>query len=528
MKKNLLLVLCSVVLLSVGWLRISGLPLLAALVPLLLISHSYDSSRRSFFRMAGWTALTFCLWALATIWWVWYAVPTGVVAASLIQAVLFGAVFMLYHYISKRSRPVIANIIFICGWLAAEHLYLNGEISFPWLLLGNGFANDTWFVQWYEYTGVLGGSLWALVSNLLIFYAITCKCRKWWIREAIWIAGPIIISLAIYFGCKEPEGRQVTVTTIQPNIDPYQEKFDMPRSQQDSIMLSLAYDSPTDVDFLLLPETAIQDNLWENAIHNSMSIAKMRNFIRNERPGAQLISGATTLKKYATESEKTETARPMGQDMWYDIYNSAIAIDSTQNTQIHHKAKLVIGVEKMPYMTLLKPFTETIVDLVGSTGQLGTDKLYRIFSLNKADGTEIRSAAPISYESVYGEHFATFAQQGASIIFVITNDGWWRDTPGYKQHFSFSRLRAIETRRWVVRSANTGISGFISPCGEVKETIGWDKRGTVTSKVTLSSEVTFYARYGDYIGRISGYIFLLSLLYFIVYRFKLRSHLIDK
>ena len=95
--KKWLLVAGSVIMLSVGWLRISGLPLLAALVPLLLISNSYDSSRRSFWRMAGWTALTFCLWSVATIWWVWNAAPIGVFAATAVQVVLFGAVFMFCH-----------------------------------------------------------------------------------------------------------------------------------------------------------------------------------------------------------------------------------------------------------------------------------------------------------------------------------------------------------------------------------------------------------------------------------------------
>lgn len=528
MKKNLLFVILSVLLLSAGWLRISGLTLLAALVPLLLISSSYDSSRRSFFRMASWTALTLCLWSLTTIWWVWFAAPIGVAAATIVQAVLFGTVFMLYHYISKRSRPALANVILVCGWLAAEYLYLNGEISFPWLLLGNGFANDTWAVQWYEYTGSLGGSLWVLISNLLIFYAIIRRNKKYWTLEALWIVIPIIISLANYFGHKEQSGMEATVTAVQPNINPYTEKFDLPREMQDSIMLSLAAEAPTHADYILFPETAIDDNIWEEQIDNSFSLYRMRSFIRNERPGAQLITGASTHRHYSSDNEKTITARRLGDNEWYDAYNTALAIDSTDNIQLHHKAKLVIGVEMMPFMKLLAPLKETIVDLGGTTGQLGTDNLYRIFTLRKSNDIEIRSAAPICYESVYGEHFATFAQRGAGILFVITNDGWWGDTPGYKQHFSFSRLRAVETRRWVVRSANTGISGFISPRGDVTDTLGWDKRGTITRTVPLSCTITFYAANGDYLGRISSYILALSLLYFIVYRFRLKSHLIDK
>ena len=528
--KKWLLTAGSVTLLSVGWLRISGLPLLAALVPLLLISRSYDASRRAFWRMAGWTALTFCLWSVATVWWVWNAAPVGVFAATIVQVVLFGTVIMLYHYTSKRCRPALANVLLVCGWIAAEYVYLNGQISFPWLLLGNGFANDTWAIQWYEFTGALGGSLWVLISNLLIFQALTSPHRKrWWLREAAWTTIPLLLSLILFWSWQEPVGEEVTVTVVQPDIDPYTEKFSLPQREQDSVILALAAEAPVDADFIIAPETAIEDNLWENGngIGRSEAVNRYRTFLREERPGAQFVTGATTLKLYTEEREKTFTARPLGNGGWYDVYNSALAIDSAGGIAIHHKAKLVIGVEMMPFMGLLQPFTDFIVDLGGTTGQLGTDNHYRIFRLQREEG-EVRSAAPICYESVYGEHFATFARHGAQLLFVITNDGWWGDTPGYRQHFSFARMRAIETRKYVIRSANTGISGFINPRGDVLATLGWERRGTLTDTVPLSDEITFYALYGDVLGRVSCYTFLLSLLYYIVYRFRRRSHLIDE
>jgi apolipoprotein N-acyltransferase len=111
-------------------------------------------------------------------------------------------------------------------------------------------------------------------------------------------------------------------------------------------------------------------------------------------------------------------------------------------------------------------------------------------------------------------------------MMVITNDGWWHDTEGYRQHFSYSRLRAIETRRWVCRAANTGISGFISPSGEVVKSLGWDERGVLTHQVTPSRKVTLDAKAGDYLGRLGTYLWILSLLYYVSYRFRRRSHLV--
>ena len=96
------------------------------------------------------------------------------------------------------------------------------------------------------------------------------------------------------------------------------------------------------------------------------------------------------------------------------------------------------------------------------------------------------------------------------------------------QHFSFSRLRAIEHRRAVARSANTGISGFINARGDVVgPTLGWARRGVLTAPVALSDELTVYTRYGDYLGRIAQYVMLLCLLYYVAYRVKRRNYLVD-
>ncbi len=512
---------------SAGWYDVTGFTMLVALVPLLLISRSYDSSRRSFWKMLGWAALTFGLWNVACAWWVWYAAEIGTISSTCAQILLFGGIFMIYHYVSKRAKPYIAYIILVCGWIAAEYLYLTGEISFPWILIGNGFAFDTWAVQWYEYTGVFGGTLWVLAANLFIFQAIIKRSRGWLIASASLIAVPLLVSLTMFLTYRQPEGPEVTITVVQPNIDPYGEKFTLSQDEQNRNLMELASLAPAGVDIIAMPETCIDDTIWEHNMWGSPSMVQMREFMRMHYPEAELLTGAMTRKRYDRESEKSETARPMG-NYWYDVYNSAVAIDtSSVKPPIHHKVKLVIGAEKMPYMNILKPMASFIVDLGGTTGRLGIDNNRQVFRHLTPDGTEVAYAAPICYESVYGEHFADFTARGAQVMLIITNDGWWHDTPGHRQHFAFARLRAIESRRFIARSANTGISGFIDPRGDVRQTLGWAKRGALTDTVTLNGEVTFYARYGDYIGRISSFVFVLGLLYYIAYRFRRRSHLTD-
>ena len=163
-----------------------------------------------------------------------------------------------------------------------------------------------------------------------------------------------------------------------------------------------------------------------------------------------------------------------------------------------------------------------IVELGGTSGQLGVDRHPVNFQLDS-----IRIGAAICYESVYGDFFADFVRRGANVMSVITNDGWWGDTPGHRQHFSYSRLRAIETRRSIARSANTGISGFINGRGDVISTLGWDRRGTLSEQIALNDRITFYTRYGDYIARIACYVLLLSVLYYVAYRVRKRNHLVD-
>jgi len=121
-----------------------------------------------------------------------------------------------------------------------------------------------------------------------------------------------------------------------------------------------------------------------------------------------------------------------------------------------------------------------------------------------------------------------FVALGAGFLTVITNDGWWGDTPGYKQHLTFSQLRAIENRRSVVRSANTGISCFINQKGEIEQSLGWDEKGVLIQEINQNEEVTFYVKYGDIFGRVSAFlligIFVMGISDFLKSRSKNLKH----
>ena len=141
-------------------------------------------------------------------------------------------------------------------------------------------------------------------------------------------------------------------------------------------------------------------------------------------------------------------------------------------------------------------------------------QVYPVSCYTEEDPAQKTSIAPvICYESIYGEFTATQVRKGAELLCVLTNDGWWGDTPGYKQHFSFSRLRAIETRRWVIRSANTGTSGIINEYGEVMaQTLYW-KPAVLSATVPLLKTQTIFSQQGDYIGRSFSFVAVLIILF---------------
>jgi apolipoprotein N-acyltransferase len=162
------------------------------------------------------------------------------------------------------------------------------------------------------------------------------------------------------------------------------------------------------------------------------------------------------------KSVRTVAAARQSNDpnYWYTLHNSALWLGDTLS--YYHKSKLVPGTEQLPFVSTL-PFLESLaisLDENSASGTLG--KSDRAMAL----GDGVKVGPVICYESIYGDYVSDYVGDGAQWLAVVTNDAWWRNTAGHKQHFSYAKLRAIEQRKWVGRAANTGISGFINPQGE--------------------------------------------------------------
>ncbi len=517
-------------LLFVGW------------VPYLVLERQLTLQGARKRRVFAYTYLFLVLWNAFTTWWVSYAELGAGIAAVVLNALLMCLPLMAFRQTKKRLGNRVGYLSLPIFWIAFEQLHLSWDLTWPWLTLGNGFAAAPQWVQWYEYTGFLGGSVWVWVVNLLFFNELLKRIPSLSVSamEYASAADPIIakpakpgrLALALPFlalllpvllsyviGANYQEkGPPAEVVVVQPNLDPYVEKFEggakfVPYEEQLTRLLALSEQKLTPQTRLVLwPETALEESYWQNTIESNPKIRRIREWLARH-PGVALLTGITTIDSYPNKEAASETARFRDDLGYYDIFNTgAYFANATAPISFYHKSRLVPGVEKIP------PVLASVIshiDLGGTVGSVGSQPDRTVYPAPD-NAPDLRVAPIICYESIYGDFVAEYVKNGATLLGVITNDAWWHDSPGYRQLFSYGTLRCIETRRDLARSANTGFTGFINQKGEVIQReqawIPTASRGTVH----LNDEVTFYVRYGELIGRGTQILAVLLLVIAIV------------
>ena len=429
----------------------------------------------------------------------------------LANSFLMFLVFRVYRRIKTNYGLKTGLLAFIITWLSFEYLHLNWDLTYPWLNLGNGMAAMPQIIQWYELTGTLGGTFWILLVNCLIFfwYLNPIKSTIW--KPILAVVLPIIVSGLFWFqATTDKNAKTYNVVVVQPNIDPYQ-KFESSDSRAEvNYFIKMAErKTKPNTEFLLFPETAITEYSEERYINNTISQTLLREWLQ-KFPNLTLVAGTNTFR-FFDSTNKPATARKNNSGEYYDVYNATMAINQDGVNAIYRKSKLVPGVEKMPYPKLFSFLENYSIDLGGISGSLGQDSFARVFySKNK-----IGAAPLICYESIFGEYVSTFVQKGAQIIFVLTNDGWWGNTPGYRHHKLYASLRAIENRREVVRCANTGTSCHIDKRGIISGETPWWENVVMNYSVTPETDLTFYSKHGDYLGKIAALLFSFVLIMWI-------------
>lgn len=515
-KQSYLLALLSAFLLWLAWppMPFTTPLLLIALVPLFIALDSIfnnDASKKGkgVFLTAG---LTFLIWNTASTYWVYnaikayngtfVAIPVSLIPYGL-GAFLMTSAFWLYYRLSRYTSKNIAYIGLVAFYIALEYLQQTWDLAFPWMTLGNGLAGMHQLAQWYDYTGIYGGSLWILVSNILAFEAYKkFKSQTGYLKFraiGIWVAVvliPIGISLAKYFSA-EQKGTPSNVVVVQPNIDPYKKLADIPPSEQIKILTHLSDSlAQPNTEYIIWPETALPIYADEDKVRTYPEITDLQSFLSKYSNGT-LITGIETIKIYA--DKRTVSAKYDEQSgQYWDNFNAAMQLENSANIQFYHKSKLVPGAEKMPFPKVFSFMDGVFSELGGSVSGWGWQEKPSVLYSQSGIG-----AAPVvCYESLWGDWIGQQVKDGAQFIAIITNDGWWGNTSGKDQHEMYAKLRAIETHRDVARSANTGISCFINQRGDITQSTKWWTRTALKSDINLNDEITFYVKNGDIIAKI--------------------------
>jgi len=500
-----------------GW--CSGLILLIAFVPYFLIENYLYENPKKFSPNAFFIYILpgFVIFSIIGISWMRVASITGAICVIMGLSFLMAFTMWLAHIVRLRAGNVPGFVSMITFWLAYEFITLNVNIISPWLNLGNGLAKDILFIQWYEFTGTSGGSLWILCSNLslaalLVNYSAGKKRKG--LLFVIWLSIiiiPSVISITRYYTIKQDEADGTEIIIIQPNTDPYTEKFVVPFEDQLKSVIAMVDAVATDeTDWIITPETTIDDPVNLDDLENDKYIRQFKEMIA-WYPGASIVTGLVSYRLYPFLTRApTKSARKIDSSgLYYDHYNSALKIDTGKTIEVYHKSKLVPGIE-MQFSNGPGRFISRILPYLGGTKWgYGIQKERTCFENYR---TRQKIAPVICYESVFGSYVSEYIKAGATAIFIITNDGWWKNTNGYKQHLYYASIRAIETRRPVARSANTGISCLIDIRGNRTVETEWWTQTIIKGKIYPQSGITVYVKYGDYLMRISAVISVFILI----------------
>ncbi len=507
------------------------------LIPLLLLLEMLKGT---------WTKLcysyvTFFVFHLLTLFWI-----GGFVVGKDIWMMLAGGAVLLIHplfyvlvvflYIRVRNRlGLLAGLLFLpFAWVGYEYSHSLSEISFPWVTLGNSQAYDVQRLQIAEFTSTYGVSFLILCFNVIGFVLIAnVAARRWSIRS-----GTSLFALSalfvVYFGswvygkftmarfARERGSQILNIGIVQPNIDPWEKwssRSANPWASYDEQLAQYLRETKTlarrPTDLVVWPETAIPFRILLPG--NGMYWRWLRDNL--DSTGTPVLTGLPYTVFYDSAHAPSTASRDPARNRYYDDFNStALLVPGREIGPVYKKIVLVPFAERIPYASTFRFLIEPLKWNVG-IGMWGKGSDTVLFSLPLRSKPEVKFASMICYESVYPNFVREFVVRGAQFLVIITNDSWWGNTPGAYQHASYASIRAIETRRWIIRAANGGISGFVDPAGIYHDETKLYSRATFHGTIGPRSELTFYARHGDvFAGSCAVLAIVLLLLTFLPQR----------
>jgi apolipoprotein N-acyltransferase len=442
-------------------------------------------------------------WQIGSTFWLFKTNMLNVALLNVMNSIIPALIIAGASQLKRRYQDrVTAYIAILAAWLIMESMQHRGDLAFPLLTLGNALGDWPMLIQWYEYTGVLGGTVWIWSVNFLfteayIHYASNknLKARLIAIGASTCIL-PIVASSFIYqYDNKAHE--TVEIVSIHPHLDCYTEKYQMPVDSIIDHYLTLSNPLLTErVDFLVWPETAVPDGGWLETIKQDPLWQRVEDSL-SRFPKLNLITGAVMYDLVRGNSEKHLPLVRFQEHsgLFYKTHNAAIQLRKGSPPQIRAKQKLVAFEETLPYPNILG-FLDGLIPSLGDFAFSSFPDINAVFS--NADG--VRATPLICYETAFGSATAQYARNGAGLLMVLLNEGWYRNRFGARQFMRMSQIRAIECRRSVARSSNYGVSGFIDPWGKVVSATAASAPLALKANLPIVKRQTFFVKHNEWLG----------------------------
>lgn len=439
----------------------------------------------------------FLIWNIITTYWLMLATLSGGIAAILANAVVMTLPVMLQHKIIRQNfTPWLTFILTAACWISYEYLHHQWDLAWPWLTLGNAWSNVPSLIQYISVTGYWGISLWILLVCGFAWYAIENRDRFYGLASILLLViFPLISLIQLVFRTTPVPTDTIETVVVQPDFDSYHQYggFSSPSEAHDHLVDLIDSLRTADTKLVVLPENAIQTQITN--ISNSSDVSADTKVMLQQKAEdwqSAIITGATYFEYY-TEENAPALPYVAGQRR-YLPFNAALAFQPDRPVDVYRKHNLVPVVERMPFVHVL--------DAIDRFGWIPWSDIQGYGKGSEANQFRVGDTftpALICYDSVFPGWVGGFVRQGAGFLTIITNDGWWGDTSGHEQHFASARLRAVEFNRWIVRSANNGISGIIAPDGSVEVKTSYRGDTSFRYEVPVLPGMTFYARYGDWL-----------------------------
>ncbi|MGE5315434.1 MAG: apolipoprotein N-acyltransferase [Acidobacteriota bacterium] len=510
-KQNLLLAALSGVLLGFAYPPFPfGVLACVGFVPFLLLLERLPGVGR----MLRYSYLTFFIFCVISLYWVGGFThlrdPYLMMAGGILliwQPVYFTAAAWVFVFIRKRFGTVRGVWALPFVWVTFEWLYALTELSFPWLTIGNTQTYYLTTIQFIEITGVYGLSFWILLLNVIAYLLVKRAMEEGSSKRLIVpaLAFAALFLLPNLYGWTVDRGRimhseakPITVGIVQPNIDPWDKwegsaTFAGRWRQTERYLEMVRLQKADSVDISILPESAILFNLPTSGEYFQSVESTLDSL------GIGLISGYTAMHIYTPGTEPPSSSTFRGSTVHYDAYNAVLYLQPHNPlVQTYSKMRLVPFAERIPYADEVPFLIEPLRWGVGISNW-GKGKDSTVFTDERSHA---KFLAMICYESIYPDYVRRYVKKGAEFLVFITNDSWWGNTSGARQHNQYAVLRAIENRRWVARCANGGISSFIDPWGTMYDATNMYTEASIQHRIVPRTELTFYAKHGDWLAQI--------------------------